>query len=98
MADALTVNTDAEGKGSRMRICTTRLNLRAGTGLSAAFGAHVRVFACRRAAMNPETTRGLRTGCDATLQSVHPGRSACVSLHVYRRYLIPFLHQSELTI
>src|SRR5262249_6450365 len=38
MADALTVNTEAEGKGSRMRICTARLNLRAGTGLSAAFG------------------------------------------------------------
>jgi hypothetical protein len=27
-------------------------------------------------------TRSLRTGCDAPLQSVHPGRSACLSLHV----------------
>ena len=44
--------------------------------------AHVRVFAGRRAAMDFKTTRGLRTGCDATLQSVHPGRSACLNLHV----------------
>src|SRR5215469_6721547 len=44
--------------------------------------AHVRVFAGRRAAMDSKTTHGLRTGCDATLQSVHPGRSACLNLHV----------------
>lgn len=44
--------------------------------------AHVRVFAGRRAAMDSKTTRGLRIGCDATLQSVHPGRSACLNLHV----------------
>jgi len=44
--------------------------------------AHVRVFAGRRAAMDSKTTRGQRTGCDATLQSVHPGRSACLNLHV----------------
>jgi hypothetical protein len=44
--------------------------------------AHIRVFACRRAAVDSETTRGLRTGCDAPLQSVYPGRSACQRLHV----------------
>src|SRR5215471_4161067 len=44
--------------------------------------AHVRVFACRRAAVDPEAARGLRTGCDAPLQSVRPGRSACLNLHV----------------
>jgi hypothetical protein len=44
--------------------------------------AHVSVFACRCAAVDPEATRRLRTGCDATLQSVYPGRSACLSLHV----------------
>src|SRR5262249_9591697 len=54
--------------------------------------AHVRVFACRRAAMDPQTTRGLRTGCDAPLQSVHPGRSACLSLHVR----LPALSQPRL--
>jgi len=54
--------------------------------------AHVRVFACRRAAVDPETTRSLRTGCDAPLQSVYPGRSACLSLHVR----LPALSQSRL--
>src|SRR5262249_17487669 len=44
--------------------------------------AGVCVFACRRTAVDPATTRRLRTGCDATLQSVRPGRSACLSLHV----------------
>jgi hypothetical protein len=38
MADELTVNTDAEGKKEDSTICTARLNLRAVTGLSAAFG------------------------------------------------------------
>ena len=38
-----------------------RLNLRAGTGLSAAFGLALTFLTCRRAAMDPETTRGLRT-------------------------------------
>src|SRR6266568_2473917 len=54
--------------------------------------AHIRVFACRRAAVDSETTRGLRTGCDAPLQSVHPGRSACLSLHVR----LPALSQPRL--
>jgi hypothetical protein len=54
--------------------------------------AHIRVFAWRRAAVDSETTRSLRTGCDAPLQSVHPGRSACLSLHVR----LPALSQPRL--
>jgi hypothetical protein len=52
--------------------------------------AHVRVFACRRAAVDPETTRGLRTGCDAPLHQYIPDVqrvSACMS--AYQRYLSP---------
>jgi len=54
--------------------------------------AHVRVFAGRRAAVDPAATLSLRTGCDATLQSVYPGRSACLSLHV----CLPALSQPHL--
>ena len=92
MADALTVNTDAEGEGSRMRVCTARLNLRAGTGLSAAFGLAL-TFASlpaaaqqwtpkQRAACEPDAMR-LCNRYISDIQSV----SDCMS-H-YRRYLSP---------
>ncbi len=74
-----------------MRICTARPNLRAVTGLSAVFGLALTLASCPPP-RSPEATRGLRTGCDAPLQSVHPGRSACLSLHVR----LPALSQPRL--
>src|SRR5262249_31982073 len=39
--------------------------------------AHVRVFARRRAGMDPAATRGLRTGRDPALPAVHLGHWPC---------------------
>src|SRR5262249_47818448 len=43
--------------------------------------AHVRVSACRRAAVDAGATRRLRTGCDAALPTVRPGRRPCQGVH-----------------
>jgi hypothetical protein len=94
MADALTVNTDCGRQGLKNENLYRTTELASGHRPFSRLRprAHVRVFACRRAAMDPETTRGLRTGCNATLQSVHPGRSAYLSLHVR----LPALSQPRL--
>jgi hypothetical protein len=68
MTDALTVNTGAEGKGSRMKICTARLNLRAVTRLSAAFGLAL-TFAALPAAAQQWTPKQ-RAACE-------PAQPAC---------------------
>jgi hypothetical protein len=92
MADALTINTGAERQGLKHENLYRTTEPASGhTPFSSLRPrAHVRVFACRRAAVDPKTTRGLRTGCDAPLQSVHPDVqrvSGCMS--AYRRYLSP---------
>ena len=92
MTDALTVNTGAEGKGSRMKICTARLNLRTVTRLSAAFGLAL-TFASlpaaaqqwtpkQRAACEPDAMRL----CQQYIPDIDRVR-ACMA-H-YRRYLSP---------
>ena len=94
MADELTLNAGAEGKkrDSTMRICTARLNLRAVTVLSAAFGLAL-TFASlpadaqqwtprQRAACEPDAMR-LCNQYVPDIQRV----SACMS--AYRRYLSP---------
>ena len=84
IADELTVNT---GKGTgRLKNENSHRTAESTSGhwpfSSLRPRAGVCVFACRRTAVDPAATRRLRTGCDATLQSVRPGRSACLSLHV----------------
>src|SRR5215467_5630385 len=84
IADELTVNT-SKGKGRLKNENSDRTTESTSghwpfSGLRPRAG--VCVFACRRTAVDPAATRRLRTGCDATLQSVRPGRSACLSLHV----------------
>jgi hypothetical protein len=77
-----------------MRICTARPNLRAVTGLSAAFGLALTLASLPAAAQ--QWTPKQRAACEPDamrpLQSVHPGRSACLSLHVR----LPALSQPRL--
>jgi len=92
VADALTVNTDAEGKGSRMRICTARLNLRAGTGLSAAFGLAL-TFASLPAAAQQWTPKQ-RAACEPDAmrlcnQYIPDVQRVSTCMSAYRRYLSP---------
>lgn len=84
IADELTVN-NGKGKG-RLKNENSHRTTESTSGHWPFSGlrprAGVCVFACRRTAVDPAATRRLRTRCDATLQSVRPGRSACLSLHV----------------
>jgi len=92
MADALTVNTGAEGNGSSMRICNARLNLRAVARFSAAFGLALTFVSLpaaaqqwtpkQRAACEPDAMRL----CNQYIPDVQRV-SACMS--AYRRYLSP---------
>ena len=92
MGDALTVNTDAEGKDSRMRVCTARLNLRAGTRLLAAFGLAL-TFASLPAAAQQWTPKQ-RAACEPDAmrlcnQYIPDVQRVSTCMSAYRRYLSP---------
>jgi hypothetical protein len=92
MADALTVNTGAESKGSRMRICTARLNLRAITRLSAAFGLALTLASFPAAAQ--QWTPKQRAACEADAmrlcnQYIPDVQRVSGCMSAYRRYLSP---------
>jgi hypothetical protein len=71
-----------------MRIGTTRLNLRAVTGLSATFGLALTLASWPAAApQDPEATRRLRTGCDGLCkQYISDVQRVSVCMSHYRRY------------